>query len=228
MIKIIKSIIKKINILKVSKVTNSKISTKANITMNTSFEGKNNISNNVILDSCDIGYGTYIGNNSVFYKTSIGRYCSIANDVKVVAGIHPTEKLVSTHPAFYSIRKQAGFTYVDNNCFDEEKCIPLSNYVVTIGNDVWIGESVKIMPGIKVGDGAIIGAGAIVTKDINPYTINVGVPAKVVNKRFSNEEINFLLKYQWWNNDERWIRDNVDKFLDIKKFIELDRGDLNG
>jgi virginiamycin A acetyltransferase len=80
-----------------------------------------------------------------------------------------------------------------------------------IGNDVWIGQNATIMPGVKVGDGAIIAANSTVTKDIEPYTINGGNPAKFIKKRFSEEEVEFLLKLQWWNWDEEKIFDNLEK-----------------
>lgn len=79
-----------------------------------------------------------------------------------------------------------------------------------IGNDVWIGQNVTIMPGVKVGDGAIIAANSVVVKDIEPYTIYGGNPAKFIKKRFNDEKIEFLLKLQWWNWDEEKIFSNLE------------------
>ena len=181
--------------------------------------GKNKINKRVILDNCKIGFGTYIGENSKFYKSDIGKYCSIGANVKIIVGKHPTEKFVSTHPSFFSLKRQAGFTYVEKNFFHEVIDKDL-NYSVFIGNDVWIGEDVKILEGIRIGDGAIIGTGAVVTKNIESYSINVGIPAKVIKYRFEKKEIQFLLDFEWWNRDEIWIKKNIMKFTDVKKFLK--------
>ena len=87
-----------------------------------------------------------------------------------------------------------------------------------IGNDVWIGANVVIMNEISVGDGAVIGAGSIVTKDVPPYAIVVGSPARIIRYRFEKEEIEFLLNFRWWDKDSNWIKDNYLKFNNIKEF----------
>lgn len=74
---------------------------------------------------------------------------------------------------------------------------------------------------ITIGDGAVIGAGAVVTKNIEPYTINVGVPAKSIKKRFSEEDIEVLLKFKWWDKELDWIKNNSEYFLSLEKFKEL-------
>ena len=85
---------------------------------------------------------------------------------------------------------------------------------VVIGTDVWVGSNVVILQGVTVGDGAIIAAGAVVTKDVAPYTIVGGVPAKVIKDRFDTQLKQELLDSQWWNHDEKWI---VDYFKQLKK-----------
>ena len=80
---------------------------------------------------------------------------------------------------------------------------------IVIGNDVWIGYEAVILAGVTIGDGAVIGARAVVTKDIPPYTIVVGVPAKPIRKRFSQETIDLLLKIKWWNWPEERIRQHI-------------------
>ncbi|MBR6646045.1 MAG: CatB-related O-acetyltransferase, partial [Clostridia bacterium] len=110
-------------------------------------------------------------------------------------------------------RKQCGMTYVKENRFNE------FTETTIIGNDVWIGHSALILEGVKIGDGAIVGAGAVVTKDVPPYSIVVGVPAKVIKYRFSENEIAKLSELKWWDQSVEWIKENVDKFCDIRNFM---------
>lgn len=192
-----------------------------NISLNSSFAGNNKINSNTSISSSFIDKCTYIGSNCMISFTKIGKYCSIANNVKVIVGNHPVHGFVSTHPSFFSLRKQSGFTYVNKQKFEEIKYVDTMNkYSVIIGNDVWIGEDVKILGGVSIGDGAIIGAGSIITKDVEPYSINVGVPSKKIDLRFNDDDINFLLNFKWWDKDEKWINNNCDMFEDIKKFKE--------
>ncbi|MBO5552095.1 MAG: CatB-related O-acetyltransferase [Lachnospiraceae bacterium] len=89
-----------------------------------------------------------------------------------------------------------------------------------IGSDVWLGNDVRIMGGVKIGDGAVVGTGALVTKDIPPYSINVGVPAKTIKYRFTEEQIEKLLTSKWWEKDEQWINSNIDRFSDVEVFFK--------
>jgi acetyltransferase-like isoleucine patch superfamily enzyme len=93
-----------------------------------------------------------------------------------------------------------------------------------IGNDVFIGANVTMLDGVKVGDGAVIGAGAVVTKDVPPYAIAVGVPAKVVRYRFDKDTIKALLERQWWNGTEEEVKRVERNFWDVEAFLrELDK-----
>lgn len=189
----------------------------ANVSVGASFEGFN------VIGACsrfcgEMGYGSYIDQNSNI-NAKIGRFCSIAGGVVTVSGTHPTEKFVSTSPCFYSLENQNGMTFVEKQKFDENK-LANDKYSVVIGNDVWIGYGAKILSGVTIGDGAIIAAGAVVTKDVSPYSIVGGVPAKEIRKRFSEEEIEFLCSFKWWDRPLEWIKENADRFDDIKKFME--------
>ncbi len=186
------------------------------------FEGDNAIFNNTQVCSSFIGIGTYIANNSLVSSVKVGRYCSLGDNLRTGLGLHPSHTFVSTHPSFFSTQKQAGFTFVENNVFQEHKYVDSEKkYIVHIGNDVWIGNNVIIMDGITVGDGAIIGSGAIVTKDVAPYSISVGVPAKVIKYRFSSIQISFLLKFKWWNKDKIWLKENAELISNIDLFYKI-------
>ena len=186
-----------------------------------SFEGANGVAKLAAVVESSIGYGTYVGSYSKITKCKIGRYCSIAHNVEIVFGNHPTRKFVSTHPAFYAVKNQSGISYVTSNIFDEFTYADKDKkYYVDIGNDVWIGAHTLIMSGIHIGDGAIIAAGAVVTKDVPAYAVVGGTPAKVIRYRFSDEEITFLEQLKWWNKGEKWIEMHAMDFCNIMKLKE--------
>ena len=185
------------------------------------FDGMNKLSHHSFF-SGSLGYGSYIGANSVV-TGKVGKYCSIAENVMCLTKTHPVEKFVSTAPCFYSIKKQNGFTYVNKQKFNEEPKLKNEEYSIIIGNDVYIGYGVTIVAPVIIGDGAVIAANAIVTKNVEPYTIVGGTPAKVIKKRFSDEDIEYLLKLKWWDKNLEWIK-RYSNFFDsvecLKKAIE--------
>jgi len=188
-------------------------------------EGHNFINKNTAITNSFLGFGSYIANDSKISKTKIGRYSSIGPRVITIFGNHPTKKFVSTHPAFFSNRSQVGFTYTNNQLFNDfaNPITEGSPYTISIGNDVWIGADVRILDGVKIGDGAIVAAGAIVTTNVEPYSIVGGVPAKHIRYRFSEKEIIFLLQFKWWNRNQKWISNNAHLFNDIENFITTNK-----
>lgn len=136
---------------------------------------------------------SFCGYNCTLVNVDIGSYCSISNNVVMGGGMHPME-WVSTSPVFYhgrdSVRKK----------FSEFKRKPPSKIIV--GNDVWIGERVLVKQGVRIGTGSVIGMGSVVTKDVEPYSIVAGNPARIIRMRFEKEIIEELLNSKWWEMSE--------------------------
>lgn len=138
----------------------------------------------------NIGYGSYGGcfnpENAIPPNVSFGNWCSIAQNIRIFRANHPKDSFTS-HPLLYN--PEAGYVTTDQ----------LNRPPLTIGNDVWIGEWAIILPGVKyIGNGAMIGAGSVVTKNVEPYTIVAGNPAKPIAKRFNEDIIAKLEETKWW------------------------------
>ena len=145
----------------------------------------------------DVGKYTYISARSSVIHAKLGGFCSIAAGVRIGGGAHKLDA-VSTSPLFNRGRNIFGKNFAS---------IDFSPYqTTTIGNDVWIGNRAMILQGVTIGDGAVIGAGAVVTKDVEPYTIVAGNPARVIRKRFDDETIEKLLRLKWWSMSEEDIK----------------------
>jgi acetyltransferase-like isoleucine patch superfamily enzyme len=147
----------------------------------------------------EIGYGTYGGcfdKDNIPPGTHFGNYCSIASGVKIFRANHPINYF-TTHPFFYN----PIFGYVKYDCLDRQE--------LYIGHDVWIGYSCIILPSVRmIGNGAVIGAGSVLTKDVLPYSIVAGNPAKIIRMRFSNDIIEKLENIRWWNWDKEKLIKN--------------------
>ncbi|HFI8928582.1 CatB-related O-acetyltransferase [Escherichia coli] len=142
----------------------------------------------------EIGKNTYITEGRISPNVKIGRYCSIARNTNIAGTEHPIDWLTSS-PVAYDTEY---FPSMRNS----RKCVVNDGKTTVIGHDVWLGASVIVKRGVKIGDGAIIGAGSVVTKDIPPYAIAAGVPAKVLRYRFSPEVIAKLMELKWWEFEE--------------------------
>lgn len=163
------------------------------------------------LSDCKVGDYSIIAPFSKISKTDIGKCCSIGPHIICGWGIHPTNGL-STLPMFYSSLKQNGITYSQTDKIEERKRI-------IIGNDVFIGANVTILDGVTIGDGAVIGAGAVVSKDIPPYAVAVGCPIKIIRYRFTERQIDALLRIKWWNWDVVDLKEVERMFFDVDEFI---------
>ena len=153
----------------------------------------------------NIGNNSYLSKNVQIYntkETTIGKFCSIGSEAVLGAGQHPVDRL-STHPFTY---RNVDIENYGSICTPKDNIIPVtSDKPIKIGNDVWIGFRALIMDGITIGDGAIVGACAVVTKDVPPYAIVGGVPAKIIRYRFPSEIIDKLLELKWWDYPEDFI-----------------------
>lgn len=193
---------------------------RANVKFNqTIFKGKNKVGRNTDIERSSIGFATYLGDDCYLRQCKIGKFCSIGSWVKVITGKHPLHYAM-THPIVFNeyLKKLDLFSTKRIN-FDEEYEYVSEQYYIEIGNDVWIGQSAEIMSGIRIGDGAVIGAGAVVTKDVPPYAVVAGVPAKILKYRFSEDNIKKLLKLKLWDKDVIWLKENADKLSNIENLL---------
>lgn len=156
------------------------------------------------------GYGSY-GIPEVYdwdegHQLTIGKFCSIASDVKIlITGSHPTH-WITTYPFCIFL--------------DGIEPSPLEEKDVTIGNDVWLATGATILGGVTIGDGAAVAGYSVVTKDVPPYAIVGGNPAKIIRYRFPEETIQELLTYPWWNLPIEEIK-QIAPLLSSSKVAEL-------
>lgn len=147
-----------------------------------------------------VGCFTYMGINTTMNWTKIGKFCSIARNVDIGGFDHDYHK-VTTMPLFRYEQSRNGGGNIPNIVEHTQYC--------EIGNDVWIAAGAQILHKVKIGDGAVIGGGAVVTKDVPPYAIVAGVPARVIGYRCSEENIRSLEQIKWWN----WPQHCLDKYM---------------
>lgn len=166
-----------------------------------------------ILKEVCVGDFSFVTYDSCLLNTNVGNFCSIGPHVQIGLARHPSRGFVSTYPAFYSNKNECC-----SLCLREDKIFDDSVPKTSIGHDVWIGSSAIIPGGIQIGTGAIVAAGSVVVKDVPPYAVVGGNPAKIIRFRFSDEEIASLLTSEWWNWPIEKIRQNMDAFSDINKF----------
>lgn len=152
----------------------------------------------------EVGNYTYGRPRVVFPqgKLKIGKFCSISWNVTIYLGGNHRVEWIALYP--FAGREHDRWPDVEG----VDKYLTVRGDV-TIGNDVWIGSDVIIMSGVTIGDGAVVGTGAVVTGDIEPYTVVAGNPARIIKKRFSDEDIAKLLEVRWWDWPEEKIRRNV-------------------
>jgi phosphonate metabolism protein (transferase hexapeptide repeat family) len=182
-----------------------------------------------IFDST-VGAWTEIGPRSVISESSfddysyaasdvqiayaeVGRFCSLAADVRINPVNHPLDRVTQHHCTYRRIAY--GFDTVDDAAIfawrRAARCV--------IGHDVWIGHGAIIMPGVTVGTGAVVGSGAVVTRDVEPYTVVVGTPARPIRQRFDKRTAAQLLEIAWWNWDHETLQARFADLLDVPGFL---------
>lgn len=169
------------------------------------FEGYSKVYPRCSLWRSSIGLATYIASGATLESANVGRYCSIGPDVCVGLATHPLN-YPSTHPAFYSPLFQSSISFQDTALVEE------MSQAVTIGHDVWIGARVLVLGGVNIGIGAVVAAGAVVTKDVPPYAIVAGVPARIIRYRFNEDQIRTLLETRWWDMSIAELKASKDLF----------------
>ena len=156
-----------------------------------------------VLTEVEMGDYSYVVHDAQITYATIGKFCSIASHTRINPGNHPLERVALSHVTYrasaYGLgADEAGF-------FDWRR-----SHRVTLGDDVWLGHGVIVLPGVGIGTGAAIGAGAVVTKDVPPFAVAVGNPARVIRFRFPEEIRAALLRIAWWD----WPRGKLAAGLD--------------
>lgn len=156
---------------------------------NVFFEGKNSVPDKCkFFGKIKVGYKTTLGSSNFFHgNITIGKYCQIGSDVAIHSSSHPITYLS---------------TYVNKNLFEGQLVNLKKEFQVQIGHDVWIGHGAIIVGNVSIGNGVIIGAGSVVTKDVPPFSVVAGVPARIIRKRFNDNIISEIESLQWWNLSE--------------------------
>lgn len=180
----------------------------------TTFEPHCRLGGPAFIAGCTIGAFTYIEVGCRLSLTDVGRFCSIAPYTIIGMAEHPVATFVATHPAFYRHAPAYGYDFVDRDHHTE-----LAR--TRIGNDVWIGAGACVRTGVTIGDGAVVGAGSVVTRDVPPYAIVVGAPARVVRHRFDEATVDLLTRTRWWDREIEWLREHAEQMRDVEAFSRL-------
>lgn len=194
---------------------NSRVSLLSIISSNTKVDKSAFVYRGVKAKNSILGAHTYVAANTDIENAEIGKFCSIADHCRIGMSSHSLNYL-STSPIFTQRINALQECWIKEDVFEHKS----EEERVYLGNDVWVGSHVLINGGVHVGDGACIAAGAVVVKDVPPYAIVGGVPAKVIRYRFSPEVIEELLRLKWWDMDKEFLKQHISFFQTDK--IDID------
>ena len=194
---------------------NSRISIFAIVSVNVKVDKTAYIYRGVKAKHATIGAHSYVAANTEIENAVIGKYCSIADHCRIGMSGHSLSCL-STSPIFTQRVNALQEKWTHRDVFKHKT----KEKTVYIGNDVWIGSHVLVNGGVHIGNGACIGAGAVVVKDVPPYAIVGGVPAKIIRYRFSEDIITKFQGLQWWDMPEEKLKENINLFQKERLTIE--------
>lgn len=167
------------------------------------------------LSNVQMGRYSYCGNNCSISNTTIGAFCSIADNVSIGRAEHPIG-FVSMSPVFHQGRNVLGKSFSSHRLPQGKR--------TSIGSDVWIGQGVLIKAGVTIGNGAVVGMGSVVTRDVPPYEIHVGNPARRVRPRFDEVTRQRLEESRWWEWNDKRLSQKAALFCDIEQFLIEEAG----
>lgn len=167
------------------------------------------------LENVVMGDYSYCGADCIIQNTEIGKFSNIAAHVRLGPTAHPLDRPTLHH---FTYRRAAyGFAETDDQAFFESRAAR----VLTIGHDTWIGHGAIVMPGVRIGTGAVIGAGSVVTRDVEPWTIVAGNPARVLRRRFPIEIAEAMERIRWWDWSHDELRERMADFQgSVEAFVQ--------
>lgn len=201
---------------------NPRVSLLAIVSANSRLDKTTYIYRGVKVKLADIGAHTYIAANTEIENAEIGKFCSIADHCRIGMSGHSLE-CISTSPIFTQKMNALQECWIEKDVVEHKS----EEERVYLGNDVWVGSHALINGGVHIGDGACVAAGAVVVKDVPPYAIVGGVPAKVFKYRFTSEIIDKLLEIKWWDVKEEVLKGKIECFqtptitMDLLNEIQL-------
>jgi phosphonate metabolism protein (transferase hexapeptide repeat family) len=165
------------------------------------------------LHASTLGAYSYLMNRVQLDYADVGRFCSVATDVRLGPPNHPTHRPTGHHFTYRADAYDLGDD--DEAVFDWR-----ADHPVEVGHDVWIGHGAVVVPGVTVGTGAVVGAGAVVTRDVPSYAVVAGVPAEPIGRRFDPETAARVRATEWWQWDHGTLRERLGAFRDLETFLE--------